>query len=1242
MSSSPASSAPGTPVRSRVASPIILTPRSKIAALLADFDSDSDDETPKPPARKQSPSKSKPADKPAETPLFAPRDDDSEPEEEEDIRPQGKLAAAMYASTTAKKANESKTRDTTPGEEDDDIPTIRRRSLSSPEPEPVPAEEATSDEDELPENPLKNARFLELVARKRKEREEREAAEKQKEEERRERIRRLEKEQGLKFPGQDDDSDASEGAARKRAPRRKAGKKALEEMHRETSRMERNMQLAHEARTRKKVTKQSLFDKFNFKTEQPGMPAPAVTSSTEPSQSEVATQSTPASSPPSNSTQEERAGWEKLPDASDFAMQQSPPATPKMGRDPPIEDREKTPRPRLDKGKGKAVDRSPPKADKGKGKAVEPASPPKQKKPAMPLVRVNLPIRTLPDDDSDDGLEILRPEDEAKRLLAEKQKLIASLRKPRPIPKKAASPNAKAKVSAKLLHQQLVQKSRLQAIKEREERIEELKAKGIIIQTAEEREKEMLEVESLLEKARKEALAIKKREQKAEKLAKGETLDEGDGSDFEWMESEVEDGGEVYSGEEEVEDEGEGSEEVAGIMINSEASESDSEDEDVALKDPARDPRKSPELTLSPLASSAPRLSEMPVVEVEDSDNDDGGFAPLKRRPRRSQRVTDDDDEEEDAEIVRATQTPAKQVPVVPDIFKNMGQASSMGMSQLFAGTLASSPPAGTIGAKIDQMRQLPDEIMANSQAPDSVPETQLFGRVQLDYSQSQIDNGDSMPVLTLDYSQSQIENFDSFPIEHIPDPTQDAGFRIDATPAPRRFESSPTPTIPTQCLELDLEPKKRGRLRRVVDFSDEEPGSDADEASDADDDSSPKRNAFSIMKKTAKKPKPTHKPYDKSKSEAKEMVYEQAEESEDEYAGMGGLGGASDEEEGGDYDEEMKDLLDDEHQDVDERELAAFFAQREKASDEKAVNKLFRDITNGMLRKKRGAFDLDDDDSDDEYMAQERRRRQKRRQMAQIRQALLKDEKLGIIAKDPKKAAFFKVLEDNVSDDDGDFLDKTEEDLFANLDVSQSQSQDVTMDEATEPPTESESRSQQQQQQQQRETERRPFRTKKPALAEIRETLSFLGVEEPTVDLSSDSEHSDSEASSQRRGSTATVIDRTISNSSTSSLSSSSKLAFSRGDGPSGFKVPALLRRATSNLSTNTTSSESQAQERNLGVQGGLKKGGKTKSCSINFQAKRGKVIEKGEERKKKEREREAREKVRMGLERLGQGRFE
>ena len=68
---------------------------------------------------------------------------------------------------------------------------------------------------------------------------------------------------------------------------------------------------------------------------------------------------------------------------------------------------------------------------------------------------------------------------------------------------------------------------------------------------------------------------------------------------------------------------------------------------------------------------------------------------------------------------------------------------------------------------------------------------------------------------------------------------------------------------------------------------------------------------------------------------------------------------------------------------------------EKERKEDEKRLEKLYKDVTTGLLRKKRGG-DLDDlDDSDDEIME---RRRRKQEEFARMRRALLADEKIGEI----------------------------------------------------------------------------------------------------------------------------------------------------------------------------------------------------------------------------------------------------
>lgn len=164
---------------------------------------------------------------------------------------------------------------------------------------------------------------------------------------------------------------------------------------------------------------------------------------------------------------------------------------------------------------------------------------------------------------------------------------------------------------------------------------------------------------------------------------------------------------------------------------------------------------------------------------------------------------------------------------------------------------------------------------------------------------------------------------------------------------------------------------------------------------------------------------------------------------------------------------------------------------------------KLLQDITTGALRRRKGADDdLDLDDPADELLA---RRREKQRDFARMRRALLADDKVNEIAENPKKAAFFKAIEDRDDEDDID------------LDFLEYEKQDASQEES--PSQEVGSEGQQQQGPATSESDnkrKRPLEpsaedvanrppphlrrkpasamSKKPAtLAEIRETVSFL-----------------------------------------------------------------------------------------------------------------------------------------------------
>jgi mediator of replication checkpoint protein 1 len=326
------------------------------------------------------------------------------------------------------------------------------------------------------------------------------------------------------------------------------------------------------------------------------------------------------------------------------------------------------------------------------------------------------------------------------------------------------------------------------------------------------------------------------------------------------------------------------------------------------------------------------------------------------------------------------------------------------------------------------------------------------------------------------------------------------------------------------------------------------------------------------------------------------------------------------------------------------------------------------------MLRRKRGA-DYDLSDSDD---GGEARQRRKRKEFAKMRKALLADERIGKIAENPKKQAFLRALEDRGSEDEMDFL----EEFAEQGDETDSQSQTPTQ---TGPdvipnsqPTETGSLKTKQSEDAMKINSRLPphlRRTKsgkKPSnLSDIRDSLSSL-IEEPNAVTANVDSESESEAELEIQGEDLSsgstrnkenrdpfalrragvaIIDRiSLKRQSSSSISNSTRLAFSATSTAPGFKVPPLLRRATTNSSitssTDSISATTSTTERMAGGSGieGVKRGG-GKNSGVNYFAReneRRAAVVKTEKRREQKlvKGAQVRRKVVGGM--LGGGKFE
>ncbi|KAH7026124.1 MRC1-like domain-containing protein [Microdochium trichocladiopsis] len=1276
----------GSPAGDAPQSPTQLSPRSKIQAMLAAVD-DSSDEDQQPHSRPNRAALFKTAMQKSSTPTTRADNDDkssaeSSEEEEQIIRPRGRMAARMHAGVQSKspeQATESSTTDAHDevSQEVQTLPRRRIRAARNRTPEPAAATDAPSspglfvtpspqrpaaarsdDEDELdePQNLAKNDRFLALVARKRQEREAKEREEAQKQEERARRM--AEQSKSDKSDGEEDDdvSDIDDDAGglkltqQASRPARKAGKKAMEEMNRETQRLARSLQLAHEAKTRKKITKASLFERFNFRV-QPEAPAEAAA----PVELPPNTSSRPSSPTSPQQTDVEMADEDTPPS--------SPPDAKKTTEEPTVEVSNPA------KAPASEVPNAPQQAQ-SKGKA-----PQRQVRVKMPPVPANLVTV-----DSDDELEIVSAKPNTidkilKKLPAKKDECSTSMTALMRLANLSSPPKGPGRgrravpsISATELQTSLVQKAREQAKLERDRRLEELRAKGIHIQTDEERERQREEIEDIVAKARQEVEEIMQREREESKKERKEKKANGELDPLAWDDSDDDsydgsDDGEVDDAEE--------------VELSGSDEEGD-EDESIASDDEGANEAETNAGENGAHGSAA--LFE--VQAQEDAEEEDESVdtllqtpAPKSRRSRKNvQIVSDDEDGEVDATPKPKSAVPesparqsveSPQVPTsvlrsatktfIPGLPVAAARPAGLGLTQMFAGTMDDTQDGGPASGSppiefLPSFDNFPDSQFSATaeQAEDGnmVLNSQPTQEATLNRGETQTQE------VQLHFSQSQIHGFDSLipegsQMSEALDLTQDGGYQ-ELSPLKQRFIEPPQSTIETVLdgnATVDGVPesplvKRRGKLMRRVQLiapgstippTEALPSREATPATSAtvggisaiDAAAAADEDAFKRMEKAARRQKRLQARFDRRKSRATEMVEEQAEESEDEYAGLGGADGEDSSEE----DEELAKMMIDDTagNDADEQQLAGLHAERARAADAAQVDKLFRDITTGMLRKRRrgGGNDFDLSDSDDDGEA---RRRMKRRQFAKMQKALFADERIGKIAENPRNSAFMKSIEDRDSEDDWDF-----DDNFADEHAEEeSQSQEPTgTDSDAVPDSQSKLVATSQSLNLGRKRSRMDDHSTRTAsvtkrvrargeerassLAEVQRSLSSL-LEEPNAsiipatDFGSDSEGEEqtSTASLNKENRTlhgytkASVVDRIAlkrGGSNASNNSNSSRLAFaSAASATGGFKVPALLRRATTNslMSSSSTSTVAGSISGSNNASGKQQNGGK------------------------------------------------
>lgn len=979
--SSARSSRASTPGSNDETLPTILSPRSKIRALLAPFDEESDDDTPSRPTNRPAQAQTHPTTHQSPARVNTASESEDDEDEAPVAAPRGRLAARM-AGTIAQKPTEPvssdededsqnvyqkirqqlmglKTKETVepiPQQQSTEAHSIqqissppRRRlmqrverladspaSVRSESPglfmSPAPARSGNTNDSDS-DSPLPDqSRLRELVERRRNERLAKEGAQREAEEER--------AESGVAplsdlFNDEDDDQDqhTEERLTHNARPARKASKKAMEEMNRETQRLSRNMQLAHQAKVKKRFTTADFLSKFNKPKTQ--SPLVAVTNATNPARvssssaapsSDVESgkvQDTPPSSPPS----EHEAGFKTASALAQIATSDA--------AAPAAEESDEEGLPTLEQ-----ILSSQPtaKVDKGKAPVYDAATKLTEEIPVRSVrtlprnFRVVVPAKTNAMDvqsDSDDDLEIVPSRfpvfDSLPALKAAESRSLLALRRLAHLnaPEKTRlKKGEKPSMTPAQLELLLRSRAKEQADEERKERLESLRAKGVVILTEEEREKEQIAFEDLLGRARADAAALREKEKAANKANGVEEKDmlasDDESEDGDYAGSEEEGGDEAEVEEEEdvelsgSEEEDEAMADDTNGMVDNEAGEdsegfADNEDETHVGDDFDRFPEQHSDVEEAPKIRNFRRIKR--VIEDEDDDEDEeASIKPSQNMDNTTSTCINDD---------LAAAFGFGPAPMAP-----------MGVSQMFAGTMAESQ------TQADSQMSLPDTMLQDEDSMDvfrhipSAPVPTFEPLFQDDSQDAMV--ADSQAEATHSFNGSQQVVLDYAPsldssdmagmsqMTDIPDPSQDVGLGLNRTPLRSR---APPSTVETVILPVPESPvvQKRGRLLRRAEAVHQVEGDSQSVASSVKAGSS---NVFDVMRKAARKP--AEPDFDKKKSDARNMVEEQAEESEDEYAG---LGGASDDEGGDIADEADKAMIDESDIKVDERQLAAYHA---------------------------------------------------------------------------------------------------------------------------------------------------------------------------------------------------------------------------------------------------------------------------------------------------------------------------
>ena len=774
--------------------------------------------------------------------------------------------------------------------------------VSPNKPEALPSDEPDPEEDlGMDES---RSRLQELVARKRREREEKEKAahrssdiddESMGEETQRISASPKDVHDGRSTNG--DNGSPPPRKNRKERPTRKASKKAMDEMNRETQRISRNMQLSHQAKTRTKFTTADLFKKMGFRQ-------PSTTTEN----------ASPAEYPPKGSSSPVKI----LSDGESIRQPGTPPSSPpSLGEERQKGDQYPLSEPKIDAATimgdddeaeellslDDLISQLPHKLSRTKNAIGHEQSdkPAKEQKPSLRRFLKSARRPMSSDVEEEDDLEIVRPQkpsriaalDNVPAKRAFEPQSIQALRVLAHLNDQNHGLRAKGRLTASELKANLTRQAREQAQLEKMERIQALKDKGVYVETEDEKERNQMQIESMIERARREADELAKREKEAAKREGKEVvgdLPDSDG-DEEFAPSEEEDNLQLSGSEDENDEDVEPSDD--------EDEEGDDEDGGKVIED--EDGQEGSAL----VDGINEEDSEEDDIEESDERFVDDSIQTPKPNPRWKKAIVLDEESDDDANPI----TPALQSMKTPGSKSSLAQAFGFAQEKSPAGGL-SQFFGGTMGQSQSQAQEQRDSLdFLRGAGPAPLPE---FGDVSdddyeeptQDYVVRDSQNGQQSPVKTSpamwNTDTRSPQPFAPTQASPFPDATQDVGFQKHFSPAQRvgiPVQNNLLSAVDTVMLEESESPivKRKGRLHRgrrssdvEIESSDHEVGASIPNERLVEGPNH-KENAFAVMEKASRKVG-QRDAFDKENSKAKGMFEEQADESDDEYAGIGGV----------------------------------------------------------------------------------------------------------------------------------------------------------------------------------------------------------------------------------------------------------------------------------------------------------------------------------------------------------------